>query len=101
MCVVELSNREEIALGSVIATVGSTAVYLSQQPVPDSIKWPIVTILGLVAFAGGTFWAIFVSAKVGADVPLPPQVEPVKTKKKGVKSSASKASSDSQAETKG
>ncbi len=99
---VELSNRVEVAVVAVIATIGLTAVYLSQQPIPDGVKLPVVTVLGLIAFVWGTFWALYVKAETAGDVPLPPQVQGVQPASVvPVKSAAKRASSDKQAKTKG
>ena len=97
-----LTNNEEIAVVAGISTIGLTATYLSTQTaVPASIRIPLVAILGLVAFIGGTFWALYVNAATPASVALPPQViNSQQPSVNAVPTSTQIASSDAQAATK-
>jgi hypothetical protein len=58
----KLSNNEEIAIVSCASTIGLTATYISTMPIPETVKIPIVSVLGLVAFVIGTFWAKYTNA---------------------------------------
>lgn len=53
----KLSNNEEIAIVTAASTCGATATYLAALPIPDSVKIPVCTVLGIIAFVVGTFWA--------------------------------------------
>jgi hypothetical protein len=58
-----LNNNEEVAIVGGILTIGMTATYVSTMPViPEGPRLMIASILGLIAFVGGTFWAIYVKA---------------------------------------
>jgi len=95
-----LSNNEEVAIVGGILTIGVTATYVSQMTViPEGPRILIASILGLIAFIGGTFWAIY--AKAAGDptaIPTPYQVTQPATQ--AVQSAASVASSDAQAASK-
>jgi hypothetical protein len=96
-----LTNNEEVAVVGGILTIGMTATYVSQMTViPEGPRILIASILGLIAFIGGSFWAIY--AKAAGDpttIPMPSQSQPVSTDK-AVQTSASLASSDAQAASK-
>ena len=78
-----LSNNEEVAIVGGILTIGVTATYVSQMTViPEGPRILIASILGLIAFIGGTFWAIY--AKAAGDptaIPMPYQVSQPSTEK--------------------
>jgi hypothetical protein len=95
------SNNEEVAVVAGIVTIGMTATYVSAQTwLPLSFRLTLAGILGLIAFVGGTFWAVFVKANGNpANVPLPPQVQ-APVSEVVVVPSAVQASSDAQAASK-
>jgi hypothetical protein len=96
-----LNNKEEVAIVSGIFTVGVTATYVSQMTViPEGPRILIASILGLIAFVGGTFWAVYVKAAGDpTSIPTPYQVSQPSTQKVA-EPAASAASSDAQAASK-
>jgi hypothetical protein len=98
-----LTNNEEVAIVGGILTIGMTATYVSTMSViPEGPRLVIASILGLIAFVGGTFWAIYVKAAGNpAAVALPSQVPSASAStEKFVQSASAGASSDAQAATK-
>ena len=76
-----LTNNEEIAIVSGIFVIGLLATYVSAQTwIPEAFRYTLAGILGLIAFVGGTFWAVYVKADGNpANVPTPPQVPTLPT----------------------
>jgi hypothetical protein len=96
-----LNNNEEVAIIGGILTIGMTATYVSQMTViPEAPRLIIASILGLIAFVGGTFWAIYVKAAGDpTSIPMPYPTAPAPTDQ-AAPSAASVASSNAQAVTK-
>ncbi len=66
-----LNNGEEVSMVSAIGAVGVAATYVSQQPIPDAIKLPVVSILGGIVVVGGFIW--------GTKVKTEPEAKPTAT----------------------
>ncbi len=97
-----LTNNEEVAIVSGIFVIGLMATYvIAQTWIPDAFRYTLAGILGLIAFVGGTFWAVYVKAGGNpANVPTPPQVPTLPaTGINSVDTAAQTASSNAQAAT--
>ena len=53
----QMNEGTEIAFVAFCAGCGAVAAYVTQSPIPDSWKVPIVTVLGAIAAFGGAYWA--------------------------------------------
>ena len=97
-----LTNNEEVAIVSGIFVIGLLATYVSAQTwIPETFRYTLAGMLGLIAFVGGTFWAVYVKADGNpANVPTPPQVPTLPaTGVNSVPTATQTASSNAQAAT--
>lgn len=53
---IEVSENQEATIVAAASALGAVAMYIATQPIPDTIKAPIVAVLGAVSVGLLAFW---------------------------------------------